>query len=165
MLYFLLCCAVLSRFSRVRLLVIPWTVALLLLCPWDFPGQEYWSGLLCPPPGDLPDPGIKPTSPVSPVLQADSLPLSHQEGGGFLVGRKEGRKEGRKGRKPLVSFHWHLICFFISKGFSHSESWISFFLIFFNWILEGDYLIFVSSKKWFWILLVELYFTVNLFHY
>ena len=32
--------------------------------------QEYWSGLPCPPPGDLPDPGIEPGS---PVLQADSL--------------------------------------------------------------------------------------------
>ena len=40
-----------------------------------FSRQEYWSGLLCPPPGDLPDPGIEPTS---PVWQADSLPLSHQ---------------------------------------------------------------------------------------
>ena len=31
--------------------------------------QEYWSGLLCPPPGDLPNPGTKPRS---PALQADS---------------------------------------------------------------------------------------------
>ena len=30
--------------------------------------QEYWSGLSCPPPGDLPDPGIKPTSLKSPLL-------------------------------------------------------------------------------------------------
>ena len=35
---------------------------------------EYWSGLPFSPPEDLPDPGIKPTSPVSPALQADSLP-------------------------------------------------------------------------------------------
>ena len=33
--------------------------------------QEYWSGLPFPPPGDLPDPGIKPASPVSPALQAE----------------------------------------------------------------------------------------------
>ena len=39
-----------------------------------FSRQEYWSVLLCPPPGDLPDSGIEPTS---PALQADSLPLSH----------------------------------------------------------------------------------------
>ena len=38
-------------------------------------GQEYWSGLPFPPPGDLPDPGIKP---MSPSLKVDSLPLSHQ---------------------------------------------------------------------------------------
>ena len=40
-----------------------------------FSRQEYWSGLPFPSPGDLPDPGIEP---VSPALQADSLPLSHQ---------------------------------------------------------------------------------------
>jgi len=34
----------------------------------EFSRQEYWSGLLCPPPGDLPDPGIKPMSPASPAL-------------------------------------------------------------------------------------------------
>ena len=39
---------------------------------------EYRCGSPFPPPGDLRDPGIKPTSPESPALQADSLPLSHQ---------------------------------------------------------------------------------------
>ena len=42
-----------------------------------FSRQEYWSGLSFPPPGNLPDPGIEPTSLVSPALQVDSLPLSH----------------------------------------------------------------------------------------
>ena len=37
--------------------------------------QEYWSGLLFPPPGDFPDPGIEPTSPTLLHWQADSLPL------------------------------------------------------------------------------------------
>ena len=36
--------------------------------------QECWSGLPCPPPGALPNPGIEASSPVSPALQADSLP-------------------------------------------------------------------------------------------
>ena len=36
--------------------------------------QEDSIGLPFPLPGDLPDPGIKPTSPLSPALQADSLP-------------------------------------------------------------------------------------------
>jgi len=40
----------------------------------EFARQEYWSGLPFPPPGDLPDPGIKPTFPVSPALQGDFLP-------------------------------------------------------------------------------------------
>ena len=45
------------------------------LCPWDSPGMNYWSGLLCPPPEDLPNPG---TEPRSPALQADSLPYELQ---------------------------------------------------------------------------------------
>ena len=39
-----------------------------------FSSQAYWSGLPFPPPGDLPNPGMEPTSPVSPALQAYSLP-------------------------------------------------------------------------------------------
>ena len=42
-----------------------------------FSRQEYWTGLPFPPPGDLPDPWIEPTSPAAPKLQAGSLPLSH----------------------------------------------------------------------------------------
>ena len=37
--------------------------------------QGYWSGLSFLPPGDLPNPGIKPVSPVSLALQVDSLPI------------------------------------------------------------------------------------------
>ena len=43
-----------------------------LLSPWDSPDKIKWSGLPCPPPGDLPNSGIKP---VSPALQADSMSL------------------------------------------------------------------------------------------
>ena len=49
----------------------PWTVARQAPLAIEFSRQEYWSGLLCPSPGDLPDPGIEPGS---PALQADSLP-------------------------------------------------------------------------------------------
>ena len=41
----------------------PWAVARQAPLSMGFPSQEYWSGLPFPPPGDLPDPGIKPTSP------------------------------------------------------------------------------------------------------
>ena len=56
--------------SRVRLLVIPWTVAHQAPLSMEFSRQEFWSGLPFPSPGDLPYPG---TEPMSPVLQADSL--------------------------------------------------------------------------------------------
>ena len=49
----------------------PWTVAQYAPLFMGFSLQEYWSGLPFPPPGDLPDPGIKPES---PALQADYLP-------------------------------------------------------------------------------------------
>ena len=53
--------------SHVRLFVTPWTIAHQALS-MGFPRQDYWSGLPFPSPGDLPDPGIKPVSPVSPTL-------------------------------------------------------------------------------------------------
>ena len=52
-------------------LATPWTVAHQAPLSMGFSRQEYWSGLPFPSPEDLPDPRIKPRS---PVLQADSLP-------------------------------------------------------------------------------------------
>ena len=46
------------------------------LCSWGFSRQGYWSGLPCPPPGDLPNPGIEPRS---PTLQVDLYCLNHWE--------------------------------------------------------------------------------------
>ena len=48
-----------------------WAVAHQDPLSMGFSRQEYWSGLPCPPPGDLPNPGIKPRF---PTLQGDSLP-------------------------------------------------------------------------------------------
>ena len=62
----------LSCFSRVLLSVTPWTVVRQAPLSMGFSRQEYWSGLPCPPPGDLPDPGIER---VPPALAAGSLPL------------------------------------------------------------------------------------------
>ena len=58
----------LSGFSHVRLFVTLWTVACQAPLYMGFSGQEYWSGLPCPPPGDLPDPGIEPKFLMSPAL-------------------------------------------------------------------------------------------------
>ena len=56
--------------------VTPWTVAYQTLS-MGF-SRQYWSRLPFPSPGNLPNPGIEPRSPVSPASQADSLPLSHR---------------------------------------------------------------------------------------
>ena len=60
-----------KSFSRVQLFVTPWTVAYQAPPSVGFAKQEYWSGLPLPSPGDLPNPGIEPRS---PILQADALP-------------------------------------------------------------------------------------------
>ena len=52
-----------------------WTVAHQTPLSTGFSRKEYWSGLPCPSPGNLPDPGIEPRS---PIVQADSLLLSHR---------------------------------------------------------------------------------------
>ena len=75
--FYLLC--VLSRFSHVQLLACQDPLSM------GFSRQEYWSGLSFPSPGDLPDPGIEPASPIAPAL-AD----------GFFITKPPG--------KPL-SFH------------------------------------------------------------
>ena len=63
----------LSHLSCIWLFVTPGTVAHQAPLFMGFFRQERWSGLLFPPPGNLPDPGIKCTSPASLALQADSF--------------------------------------------------------------------------------------------
>ena len=70
-----MCVCVHSLCTCVWLFVTPWTVAHQAPLSMGFSRQEYWSGLPCPPPGDLPKPGIEPGSLMSPALVADSLPL------------------------------------------------------------------------------------------
>ena len=57
--------------SHVQLFATSWTLACQAPLSIEFSRQEYWNGLSFPPPGDLPNPGIKPRS---PTLHADSLP-------------------------------------------------------------------------------------------
>ena len=58
----------LSRFSHVQFFATLWTVALQAPLFMGFSRQECWSGWPCPPPGDLPDPRIKPESLMYPAL-------------------------------------------------------------------------------------------------
>ena len=53
----------LSPFNPIRLFVTLWTVVRQAPLSTGLSRQEYWGGLPCPPPGDLPDPGIEPVSP------------------------------------------------------------------------------------------------------
>ena len=62
------CVCVLSRFSHVQLCVTLWTVAQQAPLSMGFSRQEYWRGLPCPSPGNLPHPGIKLGSLRSPAL-------------------------------------------------------------------------------------------------
>ena len=57
----------LSHFSHVQLFATLWTVAHQVPLSMGFPRQECWSGLPCPPLGDLPNPGIEPVSLMSPA--------------------------------------------------------------------------------------------------
>ena len=62
--------------SRVQLFAIPWTVAGWAPLSMEFPGQEYWSGLPFPLPGDLPDPGIESASLAFPALASEFFTTS-----------------------------------------------------------------------------------------
>ena len=67
--------AVVALLSRIQLFATPWTVARQAPLSMGFSRPEYWSGLACPSPEDLSDPGLEPGS---PALQADSLPSEIQ---------------------------------------------------------------------------------------
>ena len=58
------CCAPETLYKSTILLVTPQTIACQAPLSMEFSRQEYWSGLLCPPPGNLPDPGIELGSPL-----------------------------------------------------------------------------------------------------
>ena len=66
----------LSHFSRVQFLVTLWTVARQAPLSMGFSRQEHWSGLPCPPLGDLPDLGIQPVSLTSPALEGRLFNIS-----------------------------------------------------------------------------------------
>jgi len=70
------CACVLSRFSHVRLFATTWTAACQAPLSVGFSRHEYWSRLPFPSPGDLPDPGIEPTSLLSLALAGMFFALS-----------------------------------------------------------------------------------------
>ena len=69
-----LCCVTLL--SCVQLCETLWTIARQAPLSMGFSRQEYWSGLLCPPPGDLPNPRIELASLMSPILAGGFFTIS-----------------------------------------------------------------------------------------
>ena len=74
----------LSLFSHVQLFATLWTVVHQAPLSMGFPRQKYWDGLPCPPPRDLPNTGVEPTSLTSPALGQISL-LSLKSRENFLL--------------------------------------------------------------------------------
>ena len=66
------CACLLGRFSRVQVFETPWIITCQAPLIMGFSRQECWSGLPCPPPGDLPHPGMEPASLMSPALAGGS---------------------------------------------------------------------------------------------
>ena len=111
--------------SHVQLFVTPWTVAHQAPLPMGFSRQEYWSGLPCPPPGDLPNPGIELRS---PALQENSLPSgSRGKPKNTGVGILEWRRSLLQGISPTQELnqgllHCRRILYQLSyQGSSHSH--------------------------------------------
>ena len=85
-------CMCVQSLSPIQLFATPWTVARLGPLSMRFSRQEYWSGLPFCPPGGLPNPGIKPVSPVSSALA-----------GGFLTTEPQG----------MLYIHIYYTCIYI----------------------------------------------------
>ena len=91
--------------SHVQLFVTPWTIAHQAPLSMEFSRQEYWSGLPCPSPRDLPDSGTKPGS---LTLQADSLPSDPPRK--FSMGEIALSKKKKRQRTLCTMLHMIAIC-------------------------------------------------------
>ena len=92
-------CVPAKLLSHVRLCETLWTLAHQAPVSQGFSRQEYWSGLPCFPPGDLPNPGIEPMSLMSPVLTGRFFTTSatwetHSVHGGIVKCRSQFSRPG-----------------------------------------------------------------------
>ena len=100
-------CYVLSRCSHVRLFMTPCTIAHQVPLSMGFSRQEHWSGLPLPSPGNLPDPGIEPTSLMSPALSGEFFTTEPTEKALAFSSCSEWRLPSRKVHSFL--FRWVLL--------------------------------------------------------
>ena len=112
----------LSCFSCVQLCVTPWTVAHQAPLSMGFSRQECWSGFPMPPPGALPDPGMEPTSLMSPVL-AD----------GFFTTSATWEALANSISVPFFWLYWDItdITYCLSSRCEHTSIWYTFYLYIF----------------------------------
>ena len=119
----------LSRFSRVRLFVTLWTKAHQAPLSMRLSRQEYWNGLPCSPLGDLPDPGNKPTSLMSPTLAGAFFATSATCEATYLLGKvaEKQNTDNTKywGYRPAGLSH---IADGDPKWHRHSETSLQFFI-------------------------------------
>ena len=94
---------------------IPWTVTRQAPLSMGFSRQEYWNGLPFPPPGNLPNPGIKPVSLMSPALA-----------GGFLTKSAiRGRSGKYKAIKGIICLTWASLVVQLVKNLPAMwETWV-----------------------------------------
>ena len=84
----------------VQLFATPWTVACYARLSMRYFRQEYWSALPCPPPGDLPDPGIEPEPLMSTAFSSEGKASTCNAGDLGLI-PESGRSPGEGNGNPL----------------------------------------------------------------
>ena len=91
----------------------PWTVAHQAPLSMGFFRQEHWSGFPCPPPGDLPDPGMEPVLLCLLHWQVGSLPLMSpgKLGHCIITIKKVFIKKKKKGSTPTPHPQWRTLFF------------------------------------------------------
>ena len=127
----MVCACMLSHFSPVLHCAILWTAAQKDPLSMGFSRQENWNGLLCPSPGDLPDPGIEPTCLMFPAFVGGFFTRASWQVQWYRLTDFQGRnreedvkkrlvdmggwRRGRSGWDELREQHWHM----------YSAMWIS----------------------------------------
>ena len=96
----------LSRFSHVRHFATLWTVACQAPLSMGFSRQECWSKLPCPPPGDLPNPGIELSSLMSPALTGRFFTTSTTWEANTLLKPVSIKKESKE-IKNILKLPWY----------------------------------------------------------
>ena len=114
-------CRYACMLSHVQVFVTLWTVALQSPLSVGFSRHKYWSWLPCPPPGDLPNPRIKPESLMTPELQVDSLPAEPPGKTQMYVYLYQIESTSRLSKVLIASLkHKHSSPFYLKKKKNHS---------------------------------------------